>query len=204
MKKPQGPGTFHKRTPTRSYHRYKKATTWILSSWGCPSSKFLDETFQVFWSYVAFPTQMLRTTDGQADAHGDDLSILYGAGRCVLRNGCFFQSWKKMGFPKIWGFVTAFVLFKMQKKRSLIETTGIFKFVFFGCRFLPCWKLGVDILLNSATLISLFECGGCLSTFFDRVIFEWSNRWRSLRIMNPGDGQAAMTFLGFVSGNATF
>ena len=34
----------------------------------------------VFWSYVAFPTQMLRTTDGQADAHGDDLSILYGAG----------------------------------------------------------------------------------------------------------------------------
>lgn len=39
----------------------------------------------VFWSFVAFPTQMLRTTDGQADAHGDDLSILYGAGDLTSR-----------------------------------------------------------------------------------------------------------------------
>ncbi len=38
---------------------------------------------------------MLRTTDGQADAHGDDLSILYGAGdRCP--ETAFTKSWKKI------------------------------------------------------------------------------------------------------------
>ena len=118
-------------SPTRSYHRNKISHDLGPKNWVGPSSKFLDETFQVFWSYVAFPTQMLRTTDGQADAHGDDLSILYGAGRCVLRNGCFFQSWKKMGFPKIWGVVTAFVLFKMQKKRGVWLKQRVFSSLLF-------------------------------------------------------------------------
>jgi len=45
----------------------------------------LRPILSVFWSHVAFPTQMLLTTDGQADAHGDDLSILYGAGDLMSR-----------------------------------------------------------------------------------------------------------------------
>ena len=51
---------------------------------------------------------MLLTTDGQADAHGDDLSILYGAGR-------WSPGLEKDGLSKFFlgRLKKAFVLFKM-------------------------------------------------------------------------------------------
>ena len=79
---------------------------------------------------MAFPTQMLRTTDGQADAHGDDLSILYGAGRCFFcGRGVSSRAGKRWVFQKFGGLLRH--LFCLKWKKGVSDCVRVFSSLYF-------------------------------------------------------------------------